>query len=302
MDLMWFKGEIVKPNDALVNVLTPSFQYGLNVFEGVRGYWNASHKNLYLFRLSDHIDRLLSSSKLMGINCPYGKDEIMQFTHDVVSENGYQLDISIRITLFVEGSDGWASSGPVSMFISPIKRDRTCLSSVKGISACISSWERISDRSMPPRIKAGANYVSGRYGMLEARRNGYDQPIFMNRNGFISEGAGACLFIISKNQLLTPPLSASILNSITRDTLFELADQKGLTLIERDIDRTELLLADEAFFCGTSAELTPIVSIDKMPLGSGNVGPITLSLLSQYLKQVTNATNSMTSWNYVIYS
>jgi branched-chain amino acid aminotransferase len=292
---------MVPVEEAKVNVLSPTSQFGLNVFEGIRCYWNNEKQQLYAFRLREHFLRLINSCKLIGFTCPYTVEQLHQYLVETIRFNGYRQDVAVRMTLFVDGWGSWSSSEPVEMFIAPIKKNRSDVAALKGVSACISTWERIGDNCMPPRIKAGANYINGRYGQLEARRNGYDVPVFLGADGKVSEGAGACLFMIRNGEVVTPPLTSSVLESITRTTLLEMAPQMYLKIAERKIDRTELYLADEAFLCGSAAEVTPITSFDRIPVGTGEPGVVTTKILERYLDIVSNRHEAAGNWLTPIY-
>ena len=294
---IWFKGEIVPAGEARIHVLSPTAQFGLNVFEGMRGYSDASgNGQVSAFRLDDHLNRLLESCKLIGLTCPYTKEQLRQYLRDTVAANNYHEDISVRMTLFVDGEGSWSALDPVEMFIAPIRKARTNTASPLQLRACISTWERINDNSFPPRVKAGANYINGRYAHLEAKRHGYDVPIFLGRNGKVAEGAGACLFMVRKGVLATPAPTSSVLESTTRDTVMDLGAELGLRVVEREIDRSELYLADELFLCGSAAEITPIISLDGLPAGSGKPGEVTLNLLKRYLQVVSNAEPKYSHW------
>ena len=261
--------------------MSPTAQFGLNVFEGIRGYWNQNTKRLYIFRFSDHVTRLFESCKIIGIETDYSKSEIWQLLVELLERCSYTGDIALRVIIYVDGEGSWSSLNKGELCISPIEKPRKESHSLQGHSACISSWQRISDRSMPPRVKTGANYVSGRYSQLEAQRSGYDVPILLNAEGLVAEGPGACLFMIRGGKLVTPTLN-SILESLTRDTLMQIADFCGYVTVERPIERTELFVADEVFLCGSSAEIMPILSIDGVTVGDGRVGQTTLKLLEIY--------------------
>ena len=161
-EIIWFKGKIIPSKDAMVNVMSPTSQFGLNVFEGIRGYWNEQQQKLYIFRLDDHLDRLFESCKLLSLDSMYSKGEIKNFIKDLLTVANFKADIAIRLTLFVDGEGSWNSLDSPELFISPIIKMRKDINQLTGSSACISSWQRISDVSMPPRAKAGANYVAGR--------------------------------------------------------------------------------------------------------------------------------------------
>lgn len=273
---IWFDGKIVDVNDAKINVLSPTSQFGLNVFEGIRCYWNKQSQQLYAFRLEDHLKRLKRSQKLLQMEDKYSMSELEKAFVDTVKANGYQEDIAVRQTLFVDGFGSWSSASPVNMFISPIQKAKTNPEyNKKGLNCCISSWRRISDSSLSPRIKCGANYINSRMAQLEALKNGYDTAIFLNAHETVSEGPGSCLFMVKDGVLYTPLLTDSVLESITRDTVMKISKVLGIDTIERSIDRTELYTCDEAFLCGSAMEITPIFSIDKYAVGDGAQGKIT---------------------------
>lgn len=280
-NLVVFNRRIVSDKEAVVNIMSPTAQFGLNVFEGLRGYWNKNAKKLYIFRFSDHVARLFESCKIIGITTNYSESEIWQLLVELLEQSNYSGDIALRLIIYVDGKGSWSSLDKGELFISPIEKPRKEIYDLQGHSACISTWQRISDRSMPPRVKTGANYVSGRYSQLEAQRSGYDVPILLNAEGLVAEAPGACLFMIRGGKLVTPTLH-SVLESLTRHTLMQLATVDGYDVVERPIERTELYVAEEIFLCGSSAEVMPIVSIDGVTIGEGKVGKITLKLLEIY--------------------
>lgn len=222
--LIWFKGELLHVNDAKINVLAPTSQFGLNVFEGIPCYWNNEKKQLYAFRLETHYDRLIRSAKLIQIDCPLNKDALKKALIDTVKANEYKEDLSVRQTLFIDGFGSWGSNGPAEMFVAPIPRGQTSAEYNKeGLNVCVTSWRRISENALPPRIKCGANYINSRYGQREALRNGYDTCLFLNEYGKVSEGPGSCLFVIRDNKVITPTFTNAVLESITRDTVIKIA-------------------------------------------------------------------------------
>ena len=298
--LIWLKGELVHVNDAKINVLSPTSQFGLNVFEGIPCYWNDEKKQLYAFRLDDHYDRLLRSARLIQINCPYSKDELKKAFIDVIKANEYDENLSVRQTLFVDGFGSWGSDGPTEMFIAPIPTGRTSAEyNKKGLNVCFTSWRRISENALSPRIKCGANYINSRYGQREALRNGYDTCVFLNEYGKVSEGPGSCFFLVKNGAVITPTFTDAVLESITRDTVIQLAKSIGYNVVERTIDRTELYTADEAFLCGSAMELTPVLSIDRYELGEGE---ITKKLHKAYVDVASGKNNSFINWITPIYT
>lgn len=299
---IWFRGEILHVNDARINILAPTAQFGLNVFEGIPCYWNEEEKQLYAFRLEDHYDRLLRSASLLELACPYTKEEMRQALMDVVRANEYEEDLSVRQTLFVEGNGSWGSEGPVEMFAAPIPRRKTSGEyNKKGLNCCIASWRRIDEEDLSPRIKCGANYMNSRAGQREALRNGYDTCIFLNKAGKVSEGPGSCFFLVRDNTLVTPLLTDSVLESITRDTVIQLAEAEGIKTMERTIDRTELYVCDEAFLCGSAMEITPVLRIDGHVVGTGNAGKITKAVHKSYLEAVCGRKEGFKGWVTGIY-
>lgn len=298
---IWFKGEIMNVNNAKINILAPTAQFGLNVFEGIPCYWNEEEKQLYAFRLEDHYDRLLRSARLIQIDCPYTKDELKQAFIDVIRANEYEENLSVRQTLFVDGFGSWGSSEPVDMFIAPIPKGKISKEyNKKGLNACVSSWRRISDNNLSPRIKCGANYINSRVGQREALRNGYDTCIFLNEFGKVSEGPGSCFFMVKNEELVTPQLTDAVLESITRDTVIKLAKYLGINVVERTIDRTELYTCDEAFLCGSAMEVTPVISIDKYNITEG-VGQITDEIHKAYLGVARGMIVEYKNWVTSIY-
>lgn len=299
---IWFKGEIINVNDAKINVLAPTSQFGLNVFEGIPCYWNDEERQLYAFRMDEHYDRLIRSAKLIQIDNPYSKDELRKALVDVVKANEYDENLSVRQTLFVDGFGSWGSADPVDMFVAPIPRGRTSAEyNKKGLNVCVASWRRISDETLSPRIKCGANYINSRVGQREALRNGYDTCLFLNKAGKVSEGPGACFFMVRNGELITPQLTDSVLESITRDTVIKIAESKGYRVIERTIDRTELYTCDEAFLCGSAMEMTPVLSVDKYTIGNGETGNITKELHMAYLDVVRGKVEQFKDWVTPIY-
>lgn len=299
---IWFKGKIINVNDAKINVLAPTSQFGLNVFEGIPCYWNEEEKQLYAFRLEAHYDRLLRSAKLIQIDCQYTKEEMKKALVDVIKANEYDENLSVRQTLFVDGFGSWGSSDPVEMFVAPIPRGKTSAEyNKKGLHCCVTSWRRISDETLSPRIKCGANYINSRVGQREALRNGYDTCIFLNEAGKVAEGPGSCFFIVKDGTIVTPRLTDSVLESITRDTVMQIAEKEGFRVIERTIDRTELYTCDEAFLCGSAMEITPVLSIDRYMIGDGSNGEVTQKIHKTYLDLVQGKINKFKEWVTPIY-
>ena len=300
--LIWFKGDTVTIENAKINVLSPTSQFGANVFEGLRAYWDASEKQLYVFRLPEHVDRLENSMKMMEFEQRFTKEFLQQSVIDIIQANEFEEDLVCRQTVFLDGFGSWSATGPVEMFIAPMAMGRY-YELTQGINVCISSWERINEKSLSPKIKMGANYMNSRMGQLEAVRNGYDSAIFLNQEGTVSEGPGSCVFIVKDGVLITPPLTASILESITRATIIEIArDYLGIEVIERDVEKSELYIADEVFMCGTAVEIVPVFSVDKVQVGQGAEGGVTLNIKNLYLQIVRGKVKEYEKWLTPVYS
>ena len=282
--------------------MAPTSQFGLNVFEGIPCYWNEEEKQLYAFRLDDHYERLMRSIKLIQIDCPYSKEDMKKAFIDVVRANEYDENLSVRQTVFVDGFGSWGSEGPADMFIAPVPKGRMSKEyNKKGLNCCITSWRRISDQNLSPRIKCGANYINSRAGQREALRNGYDTCIFLNEFGKVAEGPGSCFFMVKDGKLVTPLLTDAVLESITRDTIIKLAKSMNIEVVERTIDRTELYTCDEAFLCGSAMEITPVLSVDKYVIGNGENGSLTEKLHKEYLDAARGLIKEFKNWVTPIY-
>ena len=298
--LIWFKESLVPIKDAKVMALSPTAQFGLNVFEGIPCYWNNEKHQMYAFRLDDHYNRLIRSAELLQIKCTYTKEQMKKALEDVVNANEFDENISVRQTLFVDDFGSWGSDGPTEMFVVPTPRKFNSPEyNQSGLKVCFSTWRRITDNTISPRIKCGANYINSRMGQREALRNGYNTCLFLNEFGKIAEGPGSCFFMIKDNKLITPVLTDSVLESITRDTIIIIAQDKGIEVVERTIDRTEAYTADEAFLCGSAMEITPITSIDGYEI-SETEGDITKKLHNTYLDIANNDIGKYSKWTTML--
>lgn len=299
---IWLNGQIVNVEDAKINVLTPTAQFGANVFEGIRCYWNEQQGQLYAFRLKDHYQRLDNSIRLFRIKCSLDKADFQKYLIETVRANLFQEDIAVRQTIFVEGAGSWFSKEPAGMFIAPITKKRKKHPLEIGEKTCVSSWRRISDNTMSPRAKVGANYINSRLAKMEAEDNGYDSAIFLNDLGYVAEGTGSCFFMVKDNILITPKLTDSILDSITRNTVIQIAREVlKIEVCERSINRTELYTCDEAFFCGSAVEIAPIIQFDSFVIGDGKPGKLTQLIHSEYLNIVTGNNDRYLNWLTPIY-
>jgi branched-chain amino acid aminotransferase len=293
-------GTLVPEPDAKLPVNSAAVFYATNVFEGLRAYWNAEDQELYCFRLAEHFARFRESMKMMRFTIPYGDTDLYEAVRQVLSGNQLREDIHMHMVAYVAGA-GLDATEPTGFYINPRRRGRV---NDNGLRCCISSWVRTSDNAIPIRLKSGSNYQNGRLATLQAKADGYDAAIFLNGHGHVAEGSGATFFMVRRGQVVTPPLSADILESITRTTLIHdlVPRVLGQDVVEREIDRTEVYVADEAFFCGSGYEITPIVSIDRFPLGDGRVGAMTRRLSAAYLNLVRGVDKGHSEWRTPVYA
>ncbi|HEY7467545.1 MAG TPA: branched-chain-amino-acid transaminase [Dehalococcoidia bacterium] len=298
---IWMNGRLVPQAEAVLPVNSAAVFYATNVFEGLRAYWNDADEELYCFRLEEHFTRFRESMKMMRFGVPYSDADLNNAVREVLAGNEVREDVHMHLVAYVEGT-GLDATMPTGLYINPRRRPR--MEEGKGLNCCVSSWARTSDNAIPIRLKSGSNYQNGRLATLQAQADGYDQPILLTREGHVAEGTGATFFMVRKGRLVTPPVTSDILESITRTTLIEsiCPEVFGMGVVEREVDRTELYVADEAFFCGSGYEITPIVSIDRFPLGDGQVGPITRRLSQTYMDIVRGTDKRYAEWRTPVYS
>jgi branched-chain amino acid aminotransferase len=296
-----FDGEIVPYAEARVHVLAPALKYGVAVFEGFCGYWNDDDQELYTFRMRDHLRRLQASIDMAGLDFARDVYELEEDVHRLIRANSYRQNIHMRLQVFLATDDGTPEdSGPTVTSISavPVRSyfERPLL------NLGTSTWRRISDSVMPPRMKSIANYHNGRMASIEAKRNGYDAPLMLNVDGRIAEGFGYNICFVRDGRLATPAVTESILEGITRDAVIRLArEHLGMTVEERPVDRTEIYTVDEAFVCGSAAEVTAVASIDGHVIHDGKVGDVTSSLRQLYLEVAHHERLREWGWTSAVY-
>ena len=282
---VFLNGNMVSFPEAKISVMAPGLTFAAAVFEGLRAYWNEKQEQLYVFRISEHLERLQFSARVIELESPPSSDAFKQQILTSLSANNCRSDTYIRVQAHVDDWGDMTATGPVGSYVVCRNRERSS-AFTNGKHFAVSSWRRNSDDASPPRIKATGNYLNSRLVGLEALRNGFDGGIILNHDGTVSEGPGGCLFIVRYDQLITPPVSAGILESITRQTLLDLARDLGIETVERNVGRTELYLAQEGFYCGTGQEIVPVLSVDRKPLGLGKPGKTTRLLQTAYDKIV----------------
>ena len=285
--VVWVDGKLVPWNDATIHITNLGTSGVSSVFEGIRAYWNAAQKKLYVFQLDAHLERFEQSMRLLRMKQAFSAAQLKQGVLELLRENEYADDTYIRPFAFVESPTFGAAANMEARIVLSTQKWPSTLKSSKVVNACVSSWTRNNDNSMPPRIKASSNYLNSRYASEEARRNGYDLAIFLNSNGKVSEAPGATLILVRKGKVIAPSVTSNILESITREMLLQLfRDELKTPVIEREVDRTELYVADEAFVCGTGAEVVPIRSVDGRTIGDGTIGARTERIIQAYAELV----------------
>lgn len=295
VDLVWFDGQYLKWEEAKVPIFVHALHYGTAVFEGIRGYSAAD--NLYIFRLKEHMERLHKSANVYSFTTKFSVDELSNATVELIRKNSIKESCYIRPLTFVglHGIDlNVTENSPThtTIIIFPFAK----YFKGDGISACVSSWRRIHDDSIPPMTKASGNYLNSVLATQECRRNGYDESILLDRNGCVSEASGENIFVVRNGKLHTPQLSDSILEGITRNTAITIARELGYEVVERPISRTELYLAEEIFLTGTAAEIIAITKIDGNVVGNGKEGIVTKSIRENYEKIVNGKSERYMGW------
>ena len=283
-DFVWMNGKNVAWDKGTVPVMAHALHYGTGVFEGIRGY--GVNGNIRIFRLRDHFERLMNSAKVCDIEPRYSVVELEEGCVSLLRANGMRDDCYIRPIMFVgfSGINLGFINYPVETAIIafPFKQ----YFSKPGLDVCVSSWTRLYDPVTPPMAKICGNYVNSVFAKRDAAKNGFDEAIMLNSEGKVSEGTGENIFMIKKGKIFTPPLGASILDGITRNTLIDLAKEEAYDLSEREVARSELYTADEIFLTGTAAGVVPVMTVDRKRVGDGTVGPVTKALAESYLALV----------------
>jgi branched-chain amino acid aminotransferase len=295
---IWRNGRFIPWNDAQIHVLSHVTSYGSSVFEGLRCY--ATPGGPAVFRPREHMRRLLDSGKIYRMEIPYTLDQLVGAVLELIRVN--KLDSCYVRPLVIRG---YGSLGVLPIEDTPIDTYIACWewgkylgeeALEKGVDVCVSSWTRIAPNTLPALSKAGANYMNSQLIRMEAAVNGYSEGIALDASGYVSEGSGENIFVVRDGRILTPPLGASVLPGITRDTVMQLAHALGIPLVETLVPREMLYLADEVFFCGTAVEISPIRSVDRIKVGSGRRGPITERLQRAFFDLVEGRAPDRHGW------
>ena len=299
----FFQGQIVPFEQAKISIMTHAFNYGTGCFEGIRAYWNTDEEQLYILKMREHYQRFMHNWRVLCIDLDYSIEDLESWTVELLHREGYEQDTYIRPLAYksslVIGVRLHDLEDDLAIFAEPFGK---YIEKEEGASVCVSSWRRISDTAIPARGKITGAYINSAFAKTEAILNGFDEAIVLNQDGHISEGSAENLFIVRDRVLITPPLSDNILEGITRAVVIQLArDELGLEAIERPIDRTELYVADEAFFCGTGVQIAAIAFVDHRPVGTGKLGPVVRQLREVYFAAVRGQLPQYRSWLTPVY-
>ena len=297
--LAYFRGDVVPIEEARVSVMTHALHYGTAVFEGIRGNWNESKNRLFIFRIKEHYERLLQGCDMLMLDIPYSVDDLCKITLDLVKESGYKQDLYIRPLAYK------SEELVANLKLQEIESDFTLIMVPFGeyldtdgaLRCCTSSWRRVDDTNVPPRLKISGTYVNGILAKTEATLAGFDEAIMLTQDGFVSEGSGENLFMINNGVIYTPPVSDNNLSGITRDSAIEIARQEvGMKVVETRIRRSELYFADEVFLTGTAAHIQAVGELDNRVIGSGDTGPVTTKINEVYQESIRGNNPKYESW------
>jgi len=298
----FFQGRIVPVAEAQVSVATHALHYGTGCFEGIRAYWSARNEQLYVLKMADHYRRFLASCRMIRIDCPYTVEDLERHTLALLRQGGFRQDVYLRPIAF-------KASKVIKVALSGLRDEVAILAvpmgdyaDVRGVRAMVSAWQRISDNAIPARSKLTGSYINIALAVDDAKHKGFDEAILVGADGHVAEGTGSNVFIVRQGRLITPPVTADILEGITRTLIMALAAADGIPVEERAIDRTELYVADEIFLAGTGAQIAPVVDVDDRPVGTGRVGPITARLQEEYFRAVRGEDARYGDWLTPVYA
>ncbi len=287
LEYAFFEGQIVPFADAKISVGTHALQYGTGAFAGIRGYLDQDGETINIFRLPEHAARLLNSAKLLRATLPFTRETLARTIVELVEKNAPTGDVYIRPFVY-------KSSVQLTPRLTGLDNELTIymlqlgdyLDTTSGVKAAVSSWQRVADNAIPGRGKLSGSYINSALAKDEAEEKGADEGILLDAHGHVAEGSGCNLFLVRDGSLVTAPITGDILEGITRRTMIQFARDEGIPIQERDIDRSELYIVDEAFFCGTGVQIAPITSIDGRPVGDGVPGPITMKIREMFFDTV----------------
>jgi branched-chain amino acid aminotransferase len=299
----FFQGAIVPIEQAQISIMNHAFNYGTGCFEGIRAYWNPTEAQLFVFRLLEHYQRLLQSARILMMSPKYTAEQLSAVTLELLRREGYQTDAYLRPLAYksneIIGVRLHDLNDDLSIWSVPYNR---YVENEEGAHVGFSSWRRVSDNTVPPRGKITGAYVNSAFIKTEAVQNGYDEALVLNDRGYVCEGSAENIFLLRGGRLITPPVQEDILEGITRATIMELARAElGLETVERPISRTEVYVADEAFFCGTGVQVVAITQCDHRDVGAGRMGPVVGALRELYFKTVRGQLDKYRRWCTPVY-
>lgn len=296
-EFVWRNGRFIPWQEATIHALSHVVHYGSSVFEGIRCY--ATPSGPAIFRLADHVRRFFDSARIYRMDLPYSAEELTRACEESVRRNGLESAYLRPIALRGYGVVGVdPTDAPIEVFVFAWPWGAYLGESAlrDGVDVCVSSWRRPAPDTHPALAKASGNYLNSQLMRMEAATNGYAEAIALDTRGYVSEGSGENLFVVRDGVVCTPPLAAAILPGITRETVMTLARAQGMTVVEADLPREALYAAEELFFTGTAAEVTPVRSVDRVPVGTGRPGPVTRRLQEAYLSCVTGQVEDTRGW------
>ena len=300
-EYVWMDGEFVPWDKATVHVFTHALHYGSGVFEGIRAY--KAGGDVLVFRLDDHIRRLFDSAKIYGFDMPYNMQAIHDAVLELIRKNQFHSSLYIRPIVFkgVAGISLDARSIPTSVSIIAFPYEKYFDSTKQGLDICVSTWRRLGEPAVPAIAKACGHYVNSVLARTEAAEAGFDEALFLDNEGNVSEGTGENIFMVRDKRIFTPTVASNILNGITRQTIIDIINDRNMAFSERSMARAELYACEEAFFTGTAAEVAPILSVDRRPIGN-QPGPVTMELQREYAKVVTGANAKYSKYLASVYA
>ena len=300
---VFYEGEFLRYHDVHLGLMTHALHYGTAVFEGIRAYWNEKKNQLFLLQAAAHYDRMRRSANVMRMQLPYSTEELVNFTLELLRRNEFKSDVYVRPLLYT-------SSEEIGVRLHNLNRSFFIYAAPfgkyveieAGIRCMVSSWRRVPDQSLPARAKISGAYAQSALAKSEAVEDGFDEAIVLTVDGHVSEGSAENLFMLKDGEFVTPPVTDDILEGVTRQLLIKvIADELNKPVRERSIDRTELYTCDELLLCGTGAQISPVIEVDRRPVGNGKVGEFTQELQSIYFGAVRGETPKYKDWTIPVY-
>jgi len=300
---VFFEGDFARYNDVRLGLMTHALHYGTAVFEGIRAYWNERKEQLYLLQAAPHFERMRRSANVMRMELPHSTEELVNFTIELLRRNEFKSDVYVRPLLYTSSEEIGVRLHNLdrAFFIYSVPFGKY-VEIENGIRCMVSTWRRVPDQALPARAKITGSYAQAALAKSEAVENGFDEAIVLSVDGHVSEGSAENLFMLKDGAFITPPVTDDILEGVTRQMLMKvIADELNLPVLERSIDRTELYTCDELLLCGTGAQISPVIEVDRRPVGNGHVGEFTQELQSIYFSAVRGEAPKYRDWTIPVY-